>query len=259
MTRATRVLTRLAAAGFSLAVGCAATGWAAPQVNTQPSAAVAQQPSLVKGRVVGALKDESGAVIRGGTVEVRALDSGTTSVGRHRPAGAIRLRRPARGPVPGVGRLSRIRSARSQARSSSARGTTPSSISCWPSRARSRRSWSPRRRPAVRWSSRPTRRRPASRSRRTTAPTTSRPFPGSRSSARAAPTATRSCAAWPARGWASCSTASRSSAAAAGAWIRRRRTCYPAAYDRITVLKGPQTVHVRRRACRRARCCSSAT
>jgi iron complex outermembrane receptor protein len=79
MTRAFRRPTRLAAAGFSLALGCAAVGWAAPQVNTQPSVQTAQQPSLAKGRVVGALKDESGAVIRGGTVEARALDSGVTA------------------------------------------------------------------------------------------------------------------------------------------------------------------------------------
>ncbi len=81
MTRASRVLPRLVAAGFFLAIGCAATGRAAPQVNTHASVTAEPPPGPAKGRVVGALKDESGAVVRGGSVEARALDSGmATSV-----------------------------------------------------------------------------------------------------------------------------------------------------------------------------------
>ncbi len=86
MTGASRHLPRLAVMGLIWTIVCAATGWAAPAPDTQQPAAAAQQPAAAaqqpapaKGRVVGVLKDESGAVIRGGTVEVRAVDSRLTA------------------------------------------------------------------------------------------------------------------------------------------------------------------------------------
>jgi len=115
MTHALRRLPWLRAAAFAFAVGCAAAGWAAPQGDSresvgapqQPAAAPertsasAQQPGQARGRVVGTLKDESGAVIRSAAVEARALDSGavvsavTDQQGRFAfdalPAGRYRL------------------------------------------------------------------------------------------------------------------------------------------------------------------------
>ena len=89
------------------------------------------QARAATGRVHGTITDQTGAALRGATVEVRAVDSRFPTIdglGRRR---TVCRRGAARGALPGIGRGDRIREVVSDRRCRGPPAGTPSSISCW--------------------------------------------------------------------------------------------------------------------------------